>query len=313
MNIKIFFIPLLATGLFFFVYILLAATTNFLSVEAGYAIGEVSRWCERISDGYFREPANALSNLGFITTGLIMFWILANEKKRKDSRFHGPTPTALLYASAALFLGPGSLLMHGTHTTWGQWADWLSMIMYISIPWLVNVFVIKNYKESSFVKVYLYIVGVYGLLSWLFGTGLGINFNFWALSIALWVITEVLQNYNSKIVRYLSGFVGIAVMSVFGIFPDQVILNFSEYWWVVLFWLPALILDEKSPVKKNYFPWYWAGVGFYIAAFAIWLQGYPGTALCNPDSIFQPHGIWHILSACATLSFFFFFRSTQKI
>ena len=150
-------------------------------------------------------------------------------------------------------------------------------------------------------------------MSWLFGTGLGINFNFWALSIALWVITEVLQNYNSKTVRYLSGFVGIAVMSVFGIFPDQVILNFSEYWWVVLFWLPALILDEKSPVKKNYFPWYWAGVGFYIAAFAIWLQGYPGTALCNPDSIFQPHGIWHILSACATLSFFFFFRSTQKI
>ena len=132
MNIKIFLIPLLATGLFFFVYILLAATTNFLSVEAGYAIGEVSRWCERISGGYFREPANALSNLGFITTGLIMFWILANEKKRKDSRFHGPTPTALLYASAALFLGPGSLLMHGTHTTWGQWADWLSMIMYIS-------------------------------------------------------------------------------------------------------------------------------------------------------------------------------------
>ena len=80
---KIFFIPLLATGLFFFVYILLAATTNFLSVEAGYAIGEVSRWCERISGGYFREPANALSNLGFITTGLIMFWILANEKKAK--------------------------------------------------------------------------------------------------------------------------------------------------------------------------------------------------------------------------------------
>ena len=144
MNKTVFFVPLSLVGLFFTVYILLASTTNFLSVEPGYAIGEVSRWCERISGGYFREPANALSNLGFMFTGLLMFWILANEKKIKGSRFHGPTITALTYATAAVWLGPGSLLMHGTHTAWGQWADWLSMIMWISIPWLVNIFTIKN-------------------------------------------------------------------------------------------------------------------------------------------------------------------------
>ena len=27
------------------------------------AIGEVSRWCERVADGIFREPSNALSNI----------------------------------------------------------------------------------------------------------------------------------------------------------------------------------------------------------------------------------------------------------
>jgi len=86
MNYRVFFIPLSLSGLFFFFYILLAATTNFLSVEAGYAIGEVSRWCERISDGYFREPANALSNIGFMLTGLFMFWLLANEKKVKKTK-----------------------------------------------------------------------------------------------------------------------------------------------------------------------------------------------------------------------------------
>ena len=150
-----------------------------MSVEPGYVIGEVSRWCERISGGYFREPANALSNLGFMFTGLLMFWILANEKKIKGSRFHGPTITALTYATAAVWLGPGSLLMHGTHTAWGQWADWLSMIMWISIPWLVNIFTIKNWKESLFLKTYLFIVGIYGILSWFLGTGLGVNFNFW--------------------------------------------------------------------------------------------------------------------------------------
>ena len=34
------------------------------------AIGEISRWCERVSGGFFREPSNTLGNLGFIATGL---------------------------------------------------------------------------------------------------------------------------------------------------------------------------------------------------------------------------------------------------
>jgi hypothetical protein len=291
---------------------LLASTTNFLSVEPGYAIGEVSRWCERISGGYFREPANALSNLGFISTGLLMFWILASEKKIKGSRFHGPTITALTYAAAAVWLGPGSLLMHGTHTAWGQWADWLSMIMWISIPWLVNIFTIKNWEESLFLKTYLFIVGIYGILSWFLGTGLGVNFNFWFLSIALWIITEVLQSFYSPTVRYLSGFVGVAVMAVFGIFPNDIIQELTKYWWIILFWIPAFFINQKHQSNKRYFPWYWLGIAFYMTAFVIWLQGYPNQPLCNPDSLIQPHAIWHILSSCATLSFFFFFRTARS-
>ena len=312
MNKAVFFIPLSLVGLFFTIYILLASTTNFLSVEPGYAIGEVSRWCERISGGYFREPANALSNLGFISTGLLMFWILASEKKIKGSRFHGPTITALTYATAAVWLGPGSLLMHGTHTAWGQWADWLSMIMWISIPWLVNIFTIKNWEESLFLKTYLFIVGIYGILSWFLGTGLGVNFNFWFLSIALWIITEVLQSFYSPTVRYLSGFVGVAVMAVFGIFPNDIIQELTKYWWIILFWIPAFFINQKHQSNKRYFPWYWLGIVFYMTAFVIWLQGYPNQPLCNPDSLIQPHAIWHILSSCATLSFFFFFRTARS-
>ena len=312
MNKAVFFIPLSLVGLFFTVSVLLASTTNFLSVEPGYAIGEVSRWCERISGGYFREPANALSNLGFISTGLLMFWILASEKKIKGSRFHGPTITALTYATAAVWLGPGSLLMHGTHTAWGQWADWLSMIMWISIPWLVNIFTIKNWEESLFLKTYLFIVGIYGILSWFLGTGLGVNFNFWFLSIALWIITEVLQSFYSPTVRYLSGFVGVAVMAVFGIFPNDIIQELTKYWWIILFWIPAFFINQKHQSNKRYFPWYWLGIAFYMTAFVIWLQGYPNQPLCNPDSLIQPHAIWHILSSCATLSFFFFFRTARS-
>ena len=193
MNKKVFFIPLSASFLFFVAYLLLAQTGSFLSVEPGYSINDVSRWCERISGGYFREPSNALSNIGFITTGLIMFWILSRESRGK-SRFHGASPTAIIFATAALFLGPGSLLMHGTHTAWGQWADWLSMIMFISIPWLVNIFVIKDYSENVFAKTYVSYITIYALISWNFGNDLGIGLNLWFLSIALWVIKEALQH-----------------------------------------------------------------------------------------------------------------------
>ena len=311
MNKPVFFIPLIATILFFILYFIFASSGGLLSVEPGYAIGEVSRWCERISGGFFREPVNALSNLGFITTGLIMFWILANESTKKGMPFHGTNVIALVYAGAAVFLGPGSLLMHGTHTHWGGWADILSMTMFICIPWLVNIFSAKRWSDQHFFKTYLVTISVYGILSWFFGTDFGINFNLWALSIALWLITEVILAFYSTTTRLFSGFVGIAAMAAFGIFPEEIAENFEAYWWIILFWAPAIMINSKPNLSKKYFPWFWLGIFFYMSAFAIWLQGYPNTALCNPDSLFQPHGAWHLLSSLATLSFFFFFRTLR--
>ena len=37
------------------------------------AIGEISRWCERVSSGFFREPVNTLGNLGFVVAGCLCF------------------------------------------------------------------------------------------------------------------------------------------------------------------------------------------------------------------------------------------------
>ena len=37
------------------------------------AVGQVSRWCERVSDGLLREPSNTLGNLGFIFVAFTCF------------------------------------------------------------------------------------------------------------------------------------------------------------------------------------------------------------------------------------------------
>ena len=97
----------------------------------------------------------------------------------------------------------------------------------------------------------IFIVGIYGILSWFLGADLGVNLNFWGLSIALWVITEVLQSFYSPIVRYFSGFVGVAVMAVFGIFPNEIIQELNKYWWIILLWIPAFFINQKHQSNKS--------------------------------------------------------------
>ena len=122
--------------LFLLIFTLLSAFNLIQSSEAAYLIGEASRWCERVSGGLFREPVNTLSNLGFMLVGLYMFWVLSNDKNNSSNPFIGINKISILYASVVIYLGPGSMLMHGTNTEWGAWADNLSMIMYIILPWL---------------------------------------------------------------------------------------------------------------------------------------------------------------------------------
>ena len=170
---------------FLFGYIVLASMGLMLSIEPGYAFGEVSRWGERIVDGIFREPSNALSNLGFMISGLVMFKVLSDEKPRENQRFYGVNKTSGIFAAAVIYLGPGSMLMHGTHTEWGQWADNLSMVMFIVFPWIYNLKCMGGWSENRFVSVYILVVTTYAITRWAFGDGLGIGLDLFGLSIGL--------------------------------------------------------------------------------------------------------------------------------
>ena len=130
-NLNPFYLAVSISLLFLIFFFILSALGLIQSSENAYLIGEASRWCERVSEGIFREPVNTLSNLGFMVVGLYLFWILCNDPKNSNNPFIGINPISILYASVVIYLGPGSMLMHGTNTEWGGWADNLSMIMYI--------------------------------------------------------------------------------------------------------------------------------------------------------------------------------------
>ncbi len=305
-----FYQALFASVSFLLIFFLLSAFGLIQSSEAANLIGEASRWCERVSGGLFREPFNTLSNLGFMVAGLYMFWVICSDKQDSTNPFIGITPISVLYASVVIYLGPGSMLMHGTNTEWGGWADNLSMIMFIILPWLYNIYSMSSWTSKQLLSIYISIVIIYSIWRWFTDWGLGINFNLFGVSIGLWAISETLYRFWSPSFRFLSGFVGFIILLLFGTLPNEVFNNFSEYWWVILFWLPGL-LASKQPVNKRTYKWYFLGMIAYFSAFAIWLTGVPDHNLCKPDSIIQAHSIWHLLSALATYFFFLHFRDEK--
>lgn len=280
------------------------------------AIGEISRWCERVSGGFLREPVNTLGNLGFVVAGLAMFGTLARDAasgRAKVNRLIGNTPVALLYASAAVFLGPGSMVMHGTHTRFGAWIDNVSMVAYILIPWLLNLCELARWRDRTLFATYGGLLGAYATGYWFIGPELGIGLDLFGLSIGLWVISEVLYRHWSPPMRVLSGFVGFIAAAVFGITPGEMLASPAEYWWVVLFWLPGVVARDPAPGRRRYVPWFWAGIGSFVLAYAVWLTGTAEHPWCAPDSLVQAHAIWHVLSAAATWSFFVFLRTERPV
>ena len=307
-----FYIALTITGLFTVVFFYLSSQGLIQSEEEAYLIGEASRWCERVSDGWFREPVNTLSNFGFVVIGLIIFWIISKENTSKDNLFFGVTGITLIYGTAAVYLGPGSMLMHATNTEWGGWADNLSMVMYIVIPWLYNISLMAKWSIKNFAITYFVIIISYAVLRWLYGWGLGIGFNLFGTSIGLWFISEALYRFWSPAFRFLSGFLGFFVMFLFGTSPIDIFNNISDYWWTLFFWLPGLLATHKPEGSRSII-WFIFGMISYFLAFAIWTTGVPDHQNCSPDSIIQAHGIWHLLTALATFLFFIHYRSEQKL
>ena len=278
------------------------------------AIGEISRWCERVSDGLLREPVNALGNLGFVITGLAMFWVIGRDQttnRHVDNEFIGNQRMALVYASASLFLGPGSFLMHGTNTLYGALIDNVSMVAYILVPVLYNLRVLGRWESRRMFSIYASLIVLYAVGYWFLGPDMGVGFRLFEVAIPLWLISEALIRFDHSWFRWASGLLGFAVAAVFGVLPSEMLDAPDQYWWVVLFWLPALIKRGPVSVIRWYFPWFLIGVASFGGAYAIWLTGTDANAQCDPDTLLQPHAIWHVLSAVATFSFFLYFRTEE--
>ena len=105
-----------------------AVTTGLLvaAVAGGWLGADVGRgddFCEAARSGWVKQPANTLSNLGFVVAGLAV------------ARHAGRTAlggTATAYACLVVVLGPASAAMHATQSAAGGHLDLLSMYLVAS-------------------------------------------------------------------------------------------------------------------------------------------------------------------------------------
>lgn len=104
-----------------------------LAVAEGWLgpdVGRGANFCERAHAGAVAQPANTLSNLGFVVSGLL---IARHAQRRHTDAAHSThvmsTTVATVFACVVVLLGPGSAAMHATQSEWGGHLDMLSMYL----------------------------------------------------------------------------------------------------------------------------------------------------------------------------------------
>jgi predicted membrane channel-forming protein YqfA (hemolysin III family) len=281
------------------------------------AVGEASRWCERVQSGLLREPANAISNAGFSIVGIAVLVTLARDDAETAQRsdrwgpFVGNSPYGLLYGYATTVLGPASAAMHATNTEWGRWADVLAMVIYIWVPTSYNLASIGQWRRSTGIALYGAVVTVYAVGSWIWGSRLGIGLDLFEVAIGLWAISELLHRFPRRWLRPLSGLLGVAMTPLAGVRPADLVTEPRRYWWVLFFWVPGLVARGVPVYRRSYLPWGVGGTVAFFGAFAIWQTGNDQHPWCRPDSLLQAHAVWHLLCAVAAYSFFRMLRTER--
>lgn len=133
-------------------------------------------FCERDRGGLLRQPANALSNLGFVAAGLGIALHLGRERRRgrlprpdnpmTRTRFHPG-----LYAAVTALLGPGSMALHASLRQWGSVLDLVSMNLFVGFLLAYALQRLVGLGRAGFLAVFAATNAVLLAVKLLHGTG----------------------------------------------------------------------------------------------------------------------------------------------
>ena len=267
-------------------------------------IGKPSRWCEMTQPGLVREPINTFSNLGFIVIGLLILIQIGRDESRATQSTNNPIIGRDLYAQfygiAVIFLGPGSMAMHATHTNWGGWIDRVSMVCYITFPVCYNLARAFKWSKKTFSIVYLITnIAIATNMAMTTFLDLGFRHDFFGTFIGFWIVTELAICFPNSPRFYM-------------LIPALLDISLRGASYTLILWvaLAAVPISWNNPnIKRRYLPWFWVGNTLFVVAFIIWHTGDRRHAWCNPTSLIQAHAAWHIMTAFSAGAFYLYFRT----
>jgi len=283
-------------------------------------------WCESFSSGLILEPVNTLTNLAFVVVGLA---ILDRTDRQKNSNLNGFTKGGVIpvvYAGAVIAIGLGSFAMHGTRTYLGSFLDWGGMLIFILFPVLYRLREYIGWSDEIFVRNHILLsimilaIEFYRNSDDIIGIGEGLRrFGFftdfvWAECIGLWMIFE-LRIYLER-TSYGSG-ERVFILSAAPITLALLTFSSSFPWTLVAlcatFVIFSILVNEVTPpsIYRPTQKWFVMGTSSFIIGMLIWPFGKADSEFCVPDSMFQIHGLWHILCAFATWCFYLHFVSER--
>lgn len=257
---NVFIIPLLISIVSMIIFVL-AVLYSWMGVPEGVG----GSFCE-IGDGIIKQPANTVSNVGFIAVGLLIGWKQSKGHYHHHSNILTKSPfVSGFFATLGVLLGPGSMAMHATTTRVGGFLDMLSMYM---------------------MAAFVFSFAVSRLFRWQ-GIGFFLSFLF-AFSVQLYVHT---LPYDVPFV----GFIGS-----FGFGVTLIVSTFIE---LFTYFFRNIKIDIRYGL---------ASVLVLCLAFFIWNMSLTDGPWCDPSSLIQGHGAWHLLCAFAVYLLYKFYVSEQQ-
>lgn len=131
-------------------------TALLLAAQHGWLGADVQRgagFCEAARPGWLAQPANALSNLGFVVAGLLIGW----HARTTGGQLAMPG-LAASYAVVVVLLGPGSMAMHATQTAAGGHLDMTSMFLVAAFAAAYSLARMGKHDTRWFAAVFLGLV-----------------------------------------------------------------------------------------------------------------------------------------------------------
>lgn len=157
----------------------------------------IDLYCERLHEGFWAEPVNAVSNLAFFlaAAGAYMLW----KREGKNDRF------ILIMIALAVLVGIGSTLFHTFATRWGLFADAIPIAIFVVV---FLVFTLRRFLGQSVMMTTVWIavfLAISGVMPRLLPPGFLNNSGFYFPVLGALIVLGILLRIKGARMRWVGG------------------------------------------------------------------------------------------------------------